>query len=803
MNRSQSPNESADRPDENNDNAARLPSPDVPDLGTASSAIGVSAAGLSLSPAGPVQTGSVQARNPFQGRPVEQANEKLDSAMQRSLHGLRKSLCDAANTVLSPTFRKDLQLCELDLKISGHNLGDSVFRASLYTRYREEWDGLEHEQHKTCTSTKSQILRKIHKKEEEAIRIPFLVSGRDVVGHYLMMERFQRLFGLQSSRDSRKAYLDFIAPLIGSFRQIQKMLFRAFDGKRDAGIISSMIQLMSSISGMRLSLHESLDAWVLVPSGRYRRLGLVGPELRHSLNLFGLSMARLVRPLSDAIADLAPEDDRQRAEDEQQEMKATVDSYARLHKPATHLLQPDGSPVYLRIGSKDGKSASPVKCLQQTSWPKTPHWQSSAPLTNLRTVVSAPKPKAADFHTSAIARSPPAAAVAAIENETSAEEETAQVSRGDETAGHQAGSPLGYHIPEAKLRESMQASRSTRSAYWQYTLYEGPQRTRVKVHYCKSLETTERIAKLFLGERMVGFDIEWKPQSTVKDGIRKNVAMIQVASEERIALFHVARFAKGDRIEDLVAPSFRQIMETDSIIKVGVSIKSDCTRLRNFMKIDSRGLFELSHLYKLVKFASNEVKKINKKLVSLAKQTEEHLLLPMYKDESVRASDWSEDLNYEQIYYAASDSYAGFQLYHILNNKRLALAPTPPLPAHAELNLPIRLANGQTVAEYEDPSAEEPPPPAEPADDAPSLSTEQLAEDVMNLQIEDNNSPSSPPPPVETTPANQPKLPAAAAASSLSLHPSIVAANEWIAQYRAASSTAAPSTIPIADLSYP
>lgn len=37
------------------------------------------------------------------------------------------------------------------------------------------------------------------------------------------------------------------------------------------------------------------------------------------------------------------------------------------------------------------------------------------------------------------------------------------------------------------------------------------------------------------------------------------------------------------------------------------------------------------------------------------------------------------------------------QLYAILNHQRQALDPTPPLPYHAELNLPIRLADGVSI----------------------------------------------------------------------------------------------------------
>lgn len=208
-----------------------------------------------------------------------------------------------------------------------------------------------------------------------------------------------------------------------------------------------------------------------------------------------------------------------------------------------------------------------------------------------------------------------------------------------------AKSPLGYYIPEAKMRNLMLSP----SAYWHYSLYEGPKGEKIKIHYCKSKETTDRVAHLFLDQKIVGFDIEWKPHASPMEGIRKNVALIQLASEERIALFHLARFYKqNNTIGDLLAPNLQKVLESPDITKVGVAVKGDCTRLRRFLGIDSRGLFELSHLYKLVRFSTGDVKKINKVLVSLAQQVHEHLHLPLWKGE-VRNSDWSQELDYEQI----------------------------------------------------------------------------------------------------------------------------------------------------------
>jgi len=170
----------------------------------------------------------------------------------------------------------------------------------------------------------------------------------------------------------------------------------------------------------------------------------------------------------------------------------------------------------------------------------------------------------------------------------------------------------------------------------------------VKVHYCKTKEASERVARLFLDEEVLGFDIEWKANAAAIEGIAKNVSLIQIASERRVALFHVALFSIIDSMDEFAIPTLKKIMESRGITKVGVAVKGDCTRLRKFLNIQSRGIFELSHLYKLVKFSLGDVKKINKTLVSLAQQVQEHLQLPLWKGE-VRSSDWSKDLDYQQI----------------------------------------------------------------------------------------------------------------------------------------------------------
>ena len=274
-----------------------------------------------------------------------------------------------------------------------------------------------------------------------------------------------------------------------------------------------------------------------------------------------------------------------------------------------------------------------------------------------------------------------------------------------------------FTMSEEVFRAAKNAASGSPESFWTHTLYRGPEQDgvepKVKVHYCRSKHTTERtLQQYFVGKKVLGFDIEWQPETNRNSGAKKNVSLVQLASEDRIGLFHIALYPKED-IDDLVAPTLRKIMEDPSVTKVGVAIKADCTRLRKFLKIECRGIFELSHLYKLVKFSSSkDFKLINKRLVSLSTQVQEHLHLPMYKGDEVRSSDWSQPLAMEQIVYAASDSYAGVQLFDTLEIKRKELDPTPPRPYNAEENKPIRLAEGVEIPTDEELEPEETETPA-------------------------------------------------------------------------------------------
>ncbi|KAL1894688.1 hypothetical protein Sste5346_005660 [Sporothrix stenoceras] len=404
---------------------------------------------------------------------------------------------------------------------------------------------------------------------------------------------------------------------------------------------------------------------------------------------------------------------------------------------------------------------------------------------------------------------------------------------------------LDYKVPDDLFRAARDAPEGTPESYWTYALYRQVQAKKkeeedehvdeksddkagdkaddkssddavtftaegVKVHYCKSKMTTERVCKeYFLGEPLLGFDLEWMANATRYDGARRNVCLVQLASPSRIGLFHLSLYPAKD---DLMAPTLKKILEDANSIKAGVFIKGDATRLRKFLKVDMHGMIELSHLHKLVTHSkTGETKLINKKLVSLAVQVQEHLRLPMFKGQDVRSGDWSRSLSMDQILYSASDAYAAVQIFSVLEKRREALDPKPPRPAFVELNLPIKLADGvvasaSAVEEAGDEAAEEAIEDDASGGTSAELSPEFLerAKKTIEFEAEDDGdaAPATPAkgrtgsassasasktPKTPKTPATPktPRTPKSQATPAKAKDPRIVAAEEWLARFKA------------------
>ncbi|KAF2826821.1 hypothetical protein CC86DRAFT_369966 [Ophiobolus disseminans] len=258
-------------------------------------------------------------------------------------------------------------------------------------------------------------------------------------------------------------------------------------------------------------------------------------------------------------------------------------------------------------------------------------------------------------------------------------------------ADNMARWPLSFKLQLPKQQQGQQSlksfgfdsSRPLKKCWWSQRLYRGPGDKPVQILYSKTKADSEKIAQQFLDEPVVGFDMEWPWDDYKKTGLQNKIGLIQVASEDRIGLFHIGLHS-GKTTDDIIAPSLRKLIENPEIGKLGVGIlNADFARMRRHFKLDPKGAVELSHLYRLVKFGGFKPELVSTKLVSLARLVEDQLGHPLYKGD-VRTSNWSKPLSRDQINYAAGDAYAGYMLYHCMNYKRLKMKSKPPLPIYAE-----------------------------------------------------------------------------------------------------------------------
>lgn len=395
-----------------------------------------------------------------------------------------------------------------------------------------------------------------------------------------------------------------------------------------------------------------------------------------------------------------------------------------------------------------------------------------------------------------VAQEPATSSTNTKPSEPGSKDEEAQPENPDRSAGGPPFTPLDFKIPEETFEAAMKAAEGSPESFWTYDMYRGPSdeggsetETKVKVHYCKSVHAAERVLQQhFLNEKVIGFDLEWAIGKF--ESPRKNVSLIQLATKSRVALLHVAAFPPKDE-DELVPATLRRIMGDPGITKTGVWIKGDCTRLQKHLGIESKGIFELSHLFRQVKYTMNgRHDLINKRLVSLADQVRETMHLPMFKGQDVRSSDWSKALVMDQIVYSASDAYAAVQLYAMLNHQREKLDPMPPLPFHVEHNQPIPRAPGleSSSSDEAENSDEEDDGTREAGYGVSTLTTEQLKALGENIQIETGEEDSDDiKAATDATNAakTKPRSTSAAKKSTPQKDHRIVAAESWLTEYRA------------------
>ena len=126
---------------------------------------------------------------------------------------------------------------------------------------------------------------------------------------------------------------------------------------------------------------------------------------------------------------------------------------------------------------------------------------------------------------------------------------------------------------------------------------------------------------------------------------------------------------------------------------------------------------------------------------------------------------------------SASDAYAAVQLFALMEHQREQLDPTPPRPHHAELGLPIRLADGVTIPCVEE--AEEATARKGENKIATTLSADFVTSASVDIKIEPET---DEPEPGVKKPPQQHRKPTATTSKVKDAR--ILAAEAWLLEYR-------------------
>jgi len=149
---------------------------------------------------------------------------------------------------------------------------------------------------------------------------------------------------------------------------------------------------------------------------------------------------------------------------------------------------------------------------------------------------------------------------------------------------------------------------------------------------------------------VLGMDIEWKP--TYEKNEHSKTALLQLSNGEFTALFRLNLLEK----EGLIHSGIGHLLAHPEIIKVGVSLDSDCKRLFHDFGWQVQGQADLANL----------------PIISRCKPKSLQGLMAMFLGvhhmKSSRMTNWEKDsLTERQIHYAAMDAWGGRELFRQLN----------------------------------------------------------------------------------------------------------------------------------------
>lgn len=146
-------------------------------------------------------------------------------------------------------------------------------------------------------------------------------------------------------------------------------------------------------------------------------------------------------------------------------------------------------------------------------------------------------------------------------------------------------------------------------------------------------------------QKTIGFDTETKP--AFKKGQTNKVSLIQMSSADQCFLFRINKIG--------FIPQLKQLIEDESITKIGLSLKDDFLVLHRIWQFTPAGFIDLQNMAKRFNIADGSLQKIY------------GILFSQRISKGQRLSNWeAEALSESQQMYASIDAWACLKIYNYL-----------------------------------------------------------------------------------------------------------------------------------------
>ncbi|MFC5624913.1 3'-5' exonuclease [Algoriphagus winogradskyi] len=157
------------------------------------------------------------------------------------------------------------------------------------------------------------------------------------------------------------------------------------------------------------------------------------------------------------------------------------------------------------------------------------------------------------------------------------------------------------------------------------------------------LEDVEEVAEFLVQQRVLGFDTETKP--AFKKGVTNQVSLLQLSTSTQAFLFRLNEIGFPD--------SIRNILEKESIVKVGAAVHDDIKGLAKLTdSFYANSFFDLNDELKRVGFINIGVRNLCA------------MVLGIRISKSEQVSNWeAEKLTVKQQRYAATDAWGCLEIF--------------------------------------------------------------------------------------------------------------------------------------------